>query len=163
MGQVELSLAEIGIVLPRPIAPVADYVPFVKTGNLVFVSGQVPIGPEGVITGQLTSDDHAAEGMPEPSSRLGVATEAAKLCAVNVLAQLKAAVGDLDRVTRVVKLTGFVNSDGTFEQHPQVINGASSLMIGAFGENGRHARAAVGSSSLPLGAVCEVEAIFEVE
>ena len=163
MGQVETTLAEMGIELPDPVAPVADYVPFVRTGNLVFVSGQVPKSPDGIITGQLTSDDHAAAGVPAPGSRLGLATGAATLCAVNVLAQLKAAVGDLDRVRRVVKLTGFVNADATFEQHPQVINGASSLMIGAFGENGRHARAAVGCSSLPLGSICEVEAVFEVE
>ena len=163
MGQVESTLADMGIELPTPVAPVADYVPFVRTGNLVFVSGQVPIGPEGCITGQLTREDHAANGVPAPGSRLGLATGAATLCAVNVLAQLKAAVGDLDRVRRVVKLTGFVNSDGSFEQHPQVINGASSLMIGAFGENGRHSRAAVGCSSLPLGAICEVEGVFEVE
>ena len=163
MGRVESTLSEMGIELPKPVSPVADYVPYVRTGNLVFVSGQVPISPEGVITGQLTSDDHAADGVPAPGSQLGLATGAATLCAVNVLAQLKAAIGDLDRVTRVVKLTGFVNADGTFEQHPQVINGASSLMIGAFGENGRHARAAVGCSSLPLGAICEVEGVFEVE
>lgn len=162
MGQVESRLSEMGIELPKPVSPVADYVPFVQTGNLVFVSGQVPLGPDGCITGQLTSEDHAAASGPAPDSRQGLATEAARLCAINVLAQLKAAVGDLDRVRRVVKLTGFVNSDGTFEQHPQVINGASSLMIGAFGENGRHARAAVGCSSLPLGAICEVEAVFEV-
>lgn len=163
MGQVETTLSELGIELPTPVAPVADYVPFVRTGNLVFVSGQVPISSDGVITGQLTRDDHAANGVPAPGSKLGLATGAAALCAVNVLAQLKAAIGDLDRVRRVVKLTGFVNSDGSFEQHPQVVNGASSLMIGAFGEEGRHARAAVGCSSLPLGAICEVEAVFEVE
>jgi enamine deaminase RidA (YjgF/YER057c/UK114 family) len=163
MGRVEATLAEMGIDLPTPVAPVADYVPFVRTGNLVFVSGQVPINADGCITGQLTRDDHAANGVPAPGSRLGLATGAATLAAMNVLAQLKAAVGDLDRVKRVVKLTGFVNSDGTFEQHPQVINGASSLMIGAFGESGRHARAAVGCSSLPLGAICEVEGVFEVE
>ena len=163
MGNVEATLADMGIELPQPVAPVADYVPFVRTGNLVFVSGQVPIGGDGVITGQLDRSDHAADGVPAPGSRLGLAVGAATLCAVNVLAQLKAAVGDLDRVTRVVKLTGFVNADPSFTQHPQVVNGASSLMIGAFGDRGRHARAAVGCSSLPLGAICEVEAVFEVE
>ena len=163
MGNVEATLADMGIELPQPVAPVADYVPFVRTGNLVFVSGQVPIGGDGVITGQLDRSDHAADGVPAPGSRLGLAVGAATLCAVNVLAQLKAAVGDLDRVTRVVKLTGFVNADPSFTQHPQVVNGASSLMIGAFGDRGRHARAAVGCSSLPLGALCEVEAVFEVE
>jgi enamine deaminase RidA (YjgF/YER057c/UK114 family) len=163
MAKVESTLADMGIELPQPVAPVADYVPFVRTGKLVFVSGQVPIGGDGVITGQLDRSDHAADGVPAPGSKLGLAVGAATLCAVNVLAQLKAAVGDLDRVTRVVKLTGFVNADSSFTQHPQVVNGASSLMIGAFGDKGRHARAAVGCSSLPLGAICEVEAIFEVE
>lgn len=163
MGRVEATLAEMGIELPEPVAPVADYVPFVRTGDLVFVSGQVPVSPDGVIAGQLDATDHAADGVPAPGSKLGLATGAAALAAVNVLAQLKAAVGDLDRVRRVVKLTGFVNADASFTQHPQVINGASSLMIGAFGERGRHARAAVGCSSLPLGAICEVEGVFEVE
>ncbi len=163
MGRVEATLADKGIVLPKPVAPVADYVPWVRTGNLVFVSGQVPIGSDGVVTGQLDASDHAADGVPPPGSKLGLAVGAATLCGVNVLAQLKAAVGDLDRVVRVVKLTGFVNADASFTQHPQVVNGASSLMIGAFGDKGKHARAAVGCSSLPLGAICEVEAVFEVE
>jgi enamine deaminase RidA (YjgF/YER057c/UK114 family) len=162
MGRVEATLSEMGIELPKPVAPVADYVPWVRTGNLVFVSGQVPIGGEGVITGQLDASDHAANGVPAPGSKLGLAVGAAALCGVNVLAQLKSAIGDLDRVVRVVKLTGFVNADASFTQHPQVVNGASALMIGAFGDKGKHARAAVGCSSLPLGAICEVEAVFEV-
>lgn len=161
-GEIEGKLNEMGIHLPEPVAPVADYVPFVRTGNLVFVSGQLPIGPDGLITGQLTSSDHAADGVTAPGSRLGLATGAATLCALNILAQVKAAVGDLDAVRQVVKLTGFVNCDGTFEQHPQVINGASSLMVGVFAEAGMHSRAAVGSSSLPLGALVEVEGVFEV-
>lgn len=163
MGQVEKTLAELGIELPTPATPVADYVPYVRTGNLVFISGQMPIGPEGCVTGRLSAEDHSSDATPPPDSKLGLAIGAATLAAVNVLAQLKVAIGDLDRVTRVVKLTGFVSADGTFTQHPQVINGASSLMIGAFGEAGRHARAAIGCSSLPLGAICEVEGIFEVE
>ena len=162
-GQVEARLSEMGIQLPPPVAPIADYVPFVRTGNLVFVSGQVPKGPDGTsITGRLTAEDHAADGITAPGSRLGLGVGAATLCALNVLAQLKACIGDLDRVVRVVKLTGFVNADASFTQHPQVINGASSLMIGAFGDAGQHARAAVGSSSLPGGVICEVEAVFEV-
>ena len=161
-GQIEANLAAQGITLPDPVSPIADYVPFVRTGNLVFVSGQVPKSADGMITGQLSASDHAADGVPAPGSLMGVAVGAATLCALNVLAQLKACVGDLDNVVRVVKLTGFVNCDGTFEQQPQVINGASSLMIGVFGEAGQHARAAVGSSSLPGGAIVEVEAIFEV-
>jgi len=161
-GAIEANLADQGLILPDPVAPLADYVPFVRTGNLVFVSGQVPKGPNGMICGRLTADDHAADGITPPGSQLGLAVGAATLCALNILAQVKACTGDLDHVVRVVKLTGFVNCDGTFEQHPQVINGASSLMIGAFGDAGRHARAAVGSSSLPGGVVCEVEAVFEV-
>ncbi|MEO1495410.1 MAG: RidA family protein [Pseudomonadota bacterium] len=162
-GVIEGRLAEMGMDLPEPVAPVADYVPFVRTGNLVFVSGQLPLNAEGLITGQLTKEDHAADGVPAPGSNLPLAVGAATLCALNVIAQVKACIGDLDRVVRVVKLTGFVNCDGTFEQHPQVVNGASSLMIGVFGEAGMHSRAAVGSSSLPLGAIVEVEGVFEVE
>ena len=162
-GEVEARLAELGMTLPEPVAPIADYVPFVRTGNLVFVSGQVPKGPDGtMIQGQLTSEDHAVDGTTAPGSQLGLGQGAAALCALNILAQLKACIGDLDRVTRVVKLTGFVNADGTFEQHPLVINGASSLMLGVFGDAGQHSRAAVGSSSLPGGVICEVEAVFEV-
>lgn len=162
-GFIEGRLAEMGIELPEPVAPVADYVPFVRAGNLVFVSGQIPKNADGLITGHMTSDDHEADGTTAPGSQLPKAVSAATLCALNVVSQLKACIGDLDKVVRVVKLTGFVNCDGTFEQHPQVVNGASALMIGVFGEAGMHARAAVGSSSLPLGSLVEVEAIFEVE
>jgi enamine deaminase RidA (YjgF/YER057c/UK114 family) len=162
-GRIEAQLAELGIELPEPVAPLAEYVPFVRTGNLLFVSGQLPVGGGGLITGTLTSDDHGADGIPAPGSKLGLAVGAATLSAVNLLAQVKAATGDLDRVKRVVKLTGFVNCDATFTQQPQVINGASTLMAGAFGDNGRHSRSAVGCSSLPRGAIVEIEGIFEVE
>jgi len=162
VGRIEAILEDQGMILPDPIAPMADYVPFVRTGNLVFISGQIPKSPNGMITGRLTSEDHGADGIPAPGSLLGLATGAATLCALNVLAQLKACIGDLDDVARVVKLNGYVNCDGTFEQHPQVINGASSLMIGVFGDAGRHARAAVGCSSLPGGVIVEVEGVFEV-
>lgn len=162
-GFIEQRLAEMGIELPEPVAPLADYVPFVRSGNLVFVSGQLPKNDDGLITGHLSSDDHEADGTTAPGSQLPKAVSAATLCALNVISQVKACIGDLDNVVRVVKLTGFVNCDGTFHQHPQVVNGASALMIGVFGEAGMHARAAVGSSSLPLGAIVEVEAIFEVE
>ncbi len=161
-GRIEARLAEMGIELPEPVAPLAKYVPFVRTGNLVFVSGQLPTGADGLVTGQLTAADHAADSVPAPGSKLALAADAAARCAVNLLAQAKAATGDLDRVARVVKLTGFVNCDGGFTQQPQVINGASSLMGRVFGEAGRHSRAAVGSSSLPLGAIVEVEGIFEI-
>lgn len=160
-GTVEANLTAKGITLPTPVAPLAAYVPYVQTGNLVFVSGQVPIGPDGMITGQLTSADHA-EGQPASDSNLTKARDAARLCALNVLAHVKSCTGDLDRVRRVVKLTGFVNCDGTFGQHPQVINAASELMAEVFGDAGQHARAAVGSSSLPFGAIVEVEGIFEI-
>ena len=162
-GRIEARLAEMGIELPEPVAPLAQYVPFVRTGNLLFVSGQLPTGADGLVTGQLTAADHAEDGVPAPGSKLARAAEAAALCAVNLMAQAKAATGDLDRVRRVVKLTGFVNCDGSFTQHPQVINGASSLIGSVFGEAGRHSRAAVGSSSLPLGAIVEVEGVFEIE
>jgi enamine deaminase RidA (YjgF/YER057c/UK114 family) len=160
-GRIETRLGKLGILLPAPVAPLADYVPYVRAGNMLYVSGQLPIGGERLITGQLTAADHA-EGTPAPGTRLAEAVEAARLCAVNLIAQVKAATGDLDRVRRVVKLTGFVNCDGTFQQQPQVVNGASALMGQVFGEAGRHARSAVGCASLPRGAMVEVEAIFEI-
>ena len=160
-GRIETKLAELGLTLPEPVAPLAAYVPFVQTGNLVFVSGQLPIGPEGLVTGHLTASDHA-DGAPVPGSMLARAQEAAKLCGLNLLAHARSAAGDLDRVQRVVKLTGFVSCDAGFMQQPQVINGASELMGAVFGEAGQHSRAAVGSSALPLGAIVEVEGVFEV-
>jgi len=155
-GKIDARLAELGITLPEPAAPLAAYVAYVQTGNLIFVSGQLPLGPDGLATGHLTSADH------DGSEALTAAVAAARMCALNVLAHVKSATGDLDKVTRVVKLTGFVNCDGTFSQHPQVVNGASELVAQIFGDAGQHARAAVGSSSLPMGAVVEVEGIFEV-
>ena len=160
-GEIEARLEELGIVVPAPSGPLADYVPFVQTGNTLYVSGQLPLIGERVITGQLTEADHV-EGTPPPESQLAEAVEAARICAVNMLAHVKAATGDLDRVRRVVKLTGYVNCDGSFIQQPQVVNGASALMGAVFGDAGRHARAAVGVSSLPRGAVVEVEGIFEI-
>ncbi|MEM9060534.1 MAG: RidA family protein [Pseudomonadota bacterium] len=161
-GEIEAKLAEMGIALPEPLAPVADYVPFVRTGNLVFVSGQIPKVGDDILTGHLTSEDHSVDGTTAPGSQFDKAVSAATLCAVNILSQVKASIGDLDRVTQVVKLTGFVNCDHTFTQQPQIVNGASALMIGVFGEKGLHSRAAVGSSSLPLGVLVEVEGVFEV-
>ena len=160
-GKVEARLRDMGIELPQPKAPLAKYVPFVQSGSLLFVSGQLPIGKDGLVTGQLTAADHA-EGTPEPGSRLADAAAAAGLCAVNLIAQAKAAAGDLDRVRRVVKLTGFVNCDGGFQQQHLVINGASALLGEALGDAGVHARSAVGCSSLPMGALVEIEAIFEL-
>lgn len=153
-GRIDAKLKDLGIELPTPPAPVASYVPTVRTGNLVFVSGQVTLGPKGLeYVGIVGKDFTTAEGQA-----------AARLCAVNVIAQLKAALdGDLDRVTRCVKVTGFVNAVPGFSEHPEVINGASNLIGEVFGEAGRHARAAVGAGSLPRNVAVEVEAIFEVE
>ena len=166
-GHVEAKLAEMGITVPEPKPPLAKYVPFVKSGNLVFVSGQLPLGPDGslesLVKGQLTAADHLEAGAaPADGSKMAEATKGAQFCAVNLIAQAKAATGDLDRVVRVVKLTGFVNCDGSFEQQHLVINGASNLLGEAFGDAGAHARSAVGSSSLPMGVVVEIEGIFEV-
>jgi enamine deaminase RidA (YjgF/YER057c/UK114 family) len=154
MGQIDKRLAELGITLPEAAKPVANYVPWVRTGNLVFISGQGPIeGGKVLYPGALGKDVSLEDGV-----------KSAKLCAINVLAQLKDAVGgDLDRVKRVVKLVGFVNATADFKDHPRVINGASDLMVEVFGDKGRHARSAVASPSLPMGISTEVEAIVEVE
>ena len=154
MGQIDKRLAELGISLPVAAKPVANYVPWVRTGNLVFISGQGPMDDGKVIyPGCLGVDVSLEDG-----------AKSARLCAINVLAQLKEAVGgDLDRVKRVVKLLGFVNAAPSFKDHPKVINGASDLMVEVFGDKGRHARSAVASPSLPMGISTEVEAIIEVE
>ncbi len=152
-GQIDKRLAELGITLPEAPVPAANYVPTARTGNLLFISGQTSKTADGMITGKL-GDGFSIED----------AQAAARVCALNLIAQAKAACdGDLDRVTRVVKLLGFVNATPDFDQHPAVINGASDLMVEVFGEKGRHARSAVGASSLPFGIVVEVEAVFEVE
>ena len=153
MSQIDARLGELGIVLPEPVAPVANYVPFVVTGNLVFISGQVSIGSDGLITGKLGADVTLERGL-----------EAAKACGVNLIAQLKIACdGDLDRVRRVVKLGGFVNSTPDFTDQPKVVNGASDLMVDVFGDKGRHARAAVSAPSLPLDAAVEIDGVFEID
>jgi enamine deaminase RidA (YjgF/YER057c/UK114 family) len=155
MGTVDTKLAELGITLPTPAAPVANYVPFVRTGNLVVISGQICLGLDGKLspahTGKL-----GAEVSPEAGR------EAARLCAINLLAQLKAAVGDLDRVVRCVRLGGFINVVPTFSAVAQVMNGASDLMVEALGDAGRHARSTIGVAELPLDAAVEVEGMFEV-
>ncbi len=151
-GTIDARLRELGIELPAPAAPAGSYVPAVQAGALLFVSGQLPMAGGAVqVGGRLGETVALAEGQA-----------AARLCALNLLAQAKAALGDLDRVTRVVKLTGFVASTPGFTDHPKVVNGASDLMAEVFGERGRHARAAVGVAALPLGAAVEVEAVFEV-
>jgi enamine deaminase RidA (YjgF/YER057c/UK114 family) len=152
-GRIDARLNELGITLPKAAAPVANYVPWVVTGNLVFISGQGPMGPNGVeFKGKLGRDLEAEEGK-----------KAARLTALNVVAQLREAVGgDLDRVTRCVKLLGFVNSTPEFNQQPAVINGASDVIVEIFGEAGRHARSAVSAPSLPIDISVEIEAIFEI-
>lgn len=152
MSKIDARLADLGIVLPDPAAPVANYVPHVQTGSLVFVSGQVSITPDGLIAGKLGADLDIERGQ-----------QAAHACAVNLIAQVKAACGgDLDRLTRVVKLGAFVNSTPDFVDQPKVANGASDLMVGVFGDAGRHARAAVGAPSLPMNAAVEVDGVFEI-
>jgi enamine deaminase RidA (YjgF/YER057c/UK114 family) len=153
MPRTEARLAELGISLPSPPAPVASYVPHVAYGNLVFVSGQVTFSPEGLkYTGVVGGDLSVEDGK-----------EAARLCAINVIAQLKAACGgNLDRVKRIVKLTVFVNAAPGFTQHPEVANGASDLLVEVFGDSGKHARSAVGAGSLPRKVATEVEAIVEI-
>ncbi len=152
-GEVDARLAELGIDVPDAAAPVANYVGFVQTGNLVFVSGQVPIKD-----GQFQYQGKLGDSMS-----LEDAQAAARLCAINIIAQVKAACGgDLDRVTRVVKLTGFVNSTGDFTDQPKVINGASDLMVEVFADKGRHSRAAVSAAALPVGVSVEVEAVVEI-
>jgi len=153
MTDINTTLTDLGISLPDAPAPAANYVPFVQTGNLVFISGQVSLDADGLVRGKLGENMAVEDGQ-----------KAARLCALNLLAQLNAACGgDLNKVSRVVKLTGFVNATPDFNQHPQVINGASDLMAEVFGDAGQHARAAVGSSSLPLGVAVEVEGIFELK
>jgi enamine deaminase RidA (YjgF/YER057c/UK114 family) len=149
----EERLERLGVSLPSPAAPVAAYVPCVRTGNLVYVSGQLPL-----VDGRPT---HLGRLGDQVSLEDGVA--AARTCAVNLIAALKAELGELTRVRRVVKLTGFVASTPNFTDQPKVVNGASELVGEAFGDAGRHARAAVGVAALPLGAPVEVEAIIEAE
>jgi len=151
-GTVEKKLAELGIVLPEPVAPVANYVPFVRTGNFMVVSGQLCLDAEGklVAKGQLGGGVSVDEGV-----------KAARACAINILAQLKAALGDLDKIARVVRLGGFINSAPGFPDGPKVMNGASDLMVAVFGDKGRHARTTVGVAALPMDAAVEVEAAFE--
>ena len=151
-GQIDARLKELGITLPDAPAPRANYVGYVITGNLIFTAGQVPLRDGKLeFIGKLGRDMAVEQGY-----------EAAKLCAVNVLAQVKAALGgDLERIVRCVKLTGFVNSAPDFGDQPKVINGASDLIVAVLGDQGKHARSAVGMAGLPMGVATEVEGIFE--
>lgn len=148
---IDARLKELGIVLPDAPKPVANYVPAVRTGNLVYISGQVSAAGGEAVKGRLGADVSLEDGQ-----------QAARLCALAILAQVSAAVGSLEKVKRVVKLGGFVACTPEFDQHPAVINGASDLMVEVFGEKGKHSRFAVGVASLPLGFAVEIDAVVEV-
>jgi enamine deaminase RidA (YjgF/YER057c/UK114 family) len=154
MGLIDKRLAELGIVLPKPAQPVATYVPWVRTGNLVYISGQ----------GAMKDGKLEYTGKVGDTLSIEDAIASARLTGINIISHLRDACGgDLDRVKRVVKLLGLVNCTPTFGDHPKVINGASDLMVEVFGDKGRHARSAVGAPSLPFGLSVEVEAIVEIE
>jgi enamine deaminase RidA (YjgF/YER057c/UK114 family) len=156
MNPIDTKLAKLGITLPSPAAPVANYVPYVITGNLLVISGQLCFGLDGKL-----SDAHKGKLGAEIFNEAG--HEAARLCAINVLAQAKAALGgDLSRIKRCVRLGGFINAAPKFTALPAVMNGASDLMVEVFGDRGRHARSTVGVAELPADAAVEVEAIFEI-
>ena len=150
MNAIDMKLKELGIVLPKPVAPVANYVPWVKTGNLVFLAGQIPL-----------QDGKLQYSGPAPSDAEGA--KAARICGINLIAQLQSACdGDLSKVVRIVKLVGFVVVGTGPASIPAVVNGASDLMVQVFGEAGKHARSSVGVAALPLGASVEVEAVVEI-
>ncbi|OSQ38796.1 RidA family protein [Thalassospira mesophila] len=151
-GKIEARLGELGITLPQANAPVANYLPYVRSGNLVNISGQITMeNGELKFIGKLGKEYGVEDGQ-----------KAARLCALNLVAQLRAAIGDLDNVIRVVKLNAFVNSAPDFTDQPKVVNGASDTMVEIFGDAGKHARSAVGVASLPLGVAVEIDGVFEV-
>jgi len=147
----EDRLAQLGIALPAPVAPIANYVPFVRSGNLLHISGQVSLDAGGGITGIVGEDVDA-----------DTAVKAARLCGINLIAQMKAATGDLSKVVRVVKLGGFVQAGPDFFDIPAIVNGCSDLMVAVFGDAGRHARSAVGVYRLPRNFAVEVDAVVEL-
>ena len=148
---IQKKLNSLGIIIPNPPTPAGSYVPIIKSGNLLYISGQIPMENGKVIFTGKVSDNN-----------LEIAQKSAKMCAVNILSQIKKEVGDLDKVSRIIKLSGFVNSVPEFTQHPKVINAASDLIFEIFGEIGRHSRIAVGVSSLPLNSMTEIDAIIEI-
>jgi enamine deaminase RidA (YjgF/YER057c/UK114 family) len=152
-GMVEIRLASLGISLPTPASPIANYVPFVRSGSLLILSGQLCFGADGKLAaiGQLGAGVSIEDGQ-----------KAARACAINLLAQVKSALGDLDKVAGVLRLGGFINSVPGFADGAKVMNGASNLMVEVFGDKGRHARSTVGVSALPANAAVEVEGLFEV-
>ena len=148
---IEQKLEELGIKLPNPPTPAGSYVPVVRTGNLLYISGQIPMeNGKVVFTGKVSNEN------------MEVAQKSAKMCAINILAQIKRELGDFEKVVKIVKLSGFVNSTSEFSQQPKIINSASDLMFEIFGEKGKHSRVAVGVASLPLDAMTEIDAIIEV-
>ena len=152
-GTVEKKLAELGIVLPTPATPVANYIPFVRVGALLFVSGQICLDASG----KLVAKGKLGDGVSVEDGQ-----KAARACAINVLAQVKAALVALDKVKQVARLGGFINSSPSFLDGPKVMNGASDLMVAVLGDKGRHARTTVGVAVLPADAAVEVEGIFEI-
>ncbi|MBX9862960.1 MAG: RidA family protein [Hyphomicrobium sp.] len=151
-GTIEARLAQLGLTLPPAPNPVANYVPYAVSGNLLFISGQISKAADGtIVTGLLGRDVTVEAGQA-----------AARLCALNILAQAKAALGDLDRVAQVMRLTGFVAATADFADHPKVVNGASDLMVEVLGDKGRHTRAAVGVASLPMASAVEIDAIIAI-
>ena len=149
---IEEKLESMGITLPEPPAPAGSYVPVVQTGDLLFVSGQIPVKDGKVIfTGRVSEDN------------LETGKKSARLCIINMLSQVKYELGSLDKISRVVKLSGFVNSDVGFTAHPKVINAASDLLYDIFGDVGRHTRIAVGVQSLPLDSMTEIDAVFQIQ
>jgi enamine deaminase RidA (YjgF/YER057c/UK114 family) len=150
---IENKLADMGVTLPDAPAPAANYVPFVQVGDIVYISGQISNDENGLITGKLGADVDVAAG-----------AAAARTCAISLLAQVRAACGgDLDRLVRVIKLTGFVNSTVDFTDQPKVVNGASDFLVEVLGEAGRHSRSAVSAASLPLGVAVEIEGVFQIK
>jgi len=148
---IEEKIKELGIELPTPPTPAGSYIPVTKTGNLLFISGQIPMENGKVVFSGKVSDNN-----------LDVAQKSARMCAINILAQIKKEIGELDKVSKIVRLTGFVNSSPEFTQHPKVINAASDLIFEIFGDKGKHSRIAVGVASLPLGSMTEIDAIIEI-
>ncbi len=147
---IEEKLKQLGITLPTPPTPAGSYVPAIKTGNLLFISGQIPMEDGKVLfTGKVTDDN------------LETAQKSAKMCAINLLAQMKRELGSLDKVTKIVRISGFINSDPEFYQHPKIINEASDLFFEIFGDKGKHSRIAVGVACLPLNSMTEIDAVIE--
>ena len=152
MGPIESRLAELGVTLAAGPAPAANYVPFVQVGDTLYVSGQISMNADGLITGKVGADLTTEEG-----------AAAARTCAISLLSQVKEACGgDIEKLVRVVKLTGFVNSTPDYKEQPKVINGCSDFLVEALGEKGRHARSAVSAGALPLGVAVEIEGIFQI-